>query len=91
MASASTAAGPGAAEGAGGSSKVFQFKVELEDTNPVIWRRFQIKDEPDLKFWDLHVAIQDVMGWEDKHLHRFRITNPENGKTVSIGKPLDGN
>jgi hypothetical protein len=24
-------------------------------------------------FWDLHVAIQDAMGWHDVHLHEFRV------------------
>ena len=24
-------------------------------------------------FWDLHVAIQSAMGWEDDHFHMFRI------------------
>lgn len=42
-------------------------------------------------FWDLHVTIQDAMGWSDTHLHEFFITNPKNGKKVSIGIPdVDG-
>jgi hypothetical protein len=27
-------------------------------------------------FWDLHVAIQDSMGWLDSHLHLFRTSRP---------------
>jgi hypothetical protein len=27
-------------------------------------------------FWDLHVAIQDAMGWEDYHLHEFYVAEP---------------
>lgn len=30
-------------------------------------------------FWDLHVAIQDAMGWTDSHLHAFEVKNPKNG------------
>jgi hypothetical protein len=33
----------------------------------------------DYSFWDLHVAIQDAMGWSDYHLHEFRINNLEIG------------
>eukprot|EP01132_Coremiostelium_polycephalum_P009630 gene9630-11803_t len=27
----------------------------------------------DYTYWDLHSAIQDIMGWKDLHLHQFRI------------------
>lgn len=37
-------------------------------------------------FWDLHVAIQDAMGWQDCHLHEFRLLGPK-GTLVSIGIP----
>ena len=40
-----------------------------------------------IHFWDLHVAIQDSMGWEDYHLHAFKIINPLTGKKVEIGIP----
>ncbi|MDA1129584.1 MAG: plasmid pRiA4b ORF-3 family protein, partial [Chloroflexi bacterium] len=40
-------------------------------------------------FWDLHVAIQDAMGWFDSHLHEFRINNPEGGSVQRIGIPDD--
>jgi pRiA4b ORF-3-like protein len=38
-------------------------------------------------FWDLHVAIQDSMGWLDYHLHRFRMTRPGTDDVVQIGIP----
>ena len=40
-------------------------------------------------FWDLHVAIQDSMGWWDSHLHAFRqiVENRHGG--VEIGIPTD--
>lgn len=38
-------------------------------------------------FWDLHVAIQDAMGWEDYHLHEFEMLNPETGESDRIGIP----
>jgi hypothetical protein len=40
-------------------------------------------------FWDLHVAIQDAMGWLDCHLHEFRMRSPTGGPLVEIGIPSD--
>ncbi len=40
-------------------------------------------------FWDLHVAIQDAMGWLDYHLHAFRLAASGNGETMEIGIPVD--
>jgi len=51
--------------------KVLQFKIILIETDPSIWRRIQVPDS--YSFYDFHVAIQDAMGWEDRHLHDFRI------------------
>ncbi len=62
-----------------------QFLVVLLGTAPLIWRRILIAD--DASFWDLHVAIQDAMGWEDTHLHEFRVYNPESGEPSRLGIP----
>ena len=50
---------------------VHQFLVVLSGTNPLVWRRIQVPEQ--YTFWDLHVAIQDAMGWLDYHLHEFRL------------------
>ncbi|MBC8458438.1 MAG: DUF1841 family protein [Deltaproteobacteria bacterium] len=55
----------------------YQFKITLKGIRPPIWRRIQVPG--DYTFWDLHVAIQDAMGWLDYHLHAFHILNPETG------------
>ena len=47
-----------------------------------IWRRFEVPAS--YNFWDLHVAIQDVMGWQDYHLHEFRLQGLENGAPVLV-------
>lgn len=52
-------------------AKILTLKVTLEESNPPIWRRFQIHDCVTLG--DLHYAIQVVMGWTNTHLHEFRI------------------
>ena len=40
-------------------------------------------------FWDLHVAIQDAMGWQDYHLHEFRVVHPQREQLDRIGIPDD--
>ncbi len=64
---------------------VYQFKIILDDIKPPIWRRIQVPEN--YTFWDLHVAIQDAMGWTDSHLHQFRIASPKPSKTKYIGLP----
>jgi len=50
---------------------LLQLKITLIGTNPPIWRRIQVPEY--YTFYDLHVAIQDAMGWLDYHLHDFEI------------------
>lgn len=38
-------------------------------------------------FWDLHVAIQDAMGWQDYHLHEFNLYDSQNDRMAVIGIP----
>jgi hypothetical protein len=64
---------------------VLRIKVELKDIPLPVWRRIEVPAS--YSFWDLHVAIQDAMGWEDRHLHLFRITNPKTGHVDEIGIP----
>ena len=66
---------------------VYQFKVALQDVKPIVWRRLQVPAS--YSFWDLHVAIQDSMGWTDTHLHEFRIKDPDTALEVRIGIPDD--
>ena len=68
-------------------NRVYQFKISLEGIKPPIWRRIQV---PEIyTFWDLHVAIQDAMGWEDYHLHQFEIIDPSMEARVKIGIPSE--
>lgn len=65
---------------------VYQFKITLKDIKPTIWRRIQVPEN--YTFWDLHVAIQDAMGWYDCHLHEFSFNSPlGKGNRVCIGIP----
>ena len=65
--------------------KIYQFKIILQESHSLIWRRIQVPKA--YSFWDLHVAIQDAMGWLDCHLHSFDIINPRTGKQECIGIP----
>ena len=66
-------------------NQVFQFKIELQGITPLIWRRILVP--PNYNFWDLHVAIQDAMGWLDCHLHHFEIKGKGKRKAELIGIP----
>ena len=66
-------------------NRVYQFKISLRNINPPIWRCIQV---PEIyTFWDLHVAIQDAMGWLDYHLHEFKVVDPSTGMKIDIGIP----
>lgn len=57
--------------------KVIQFKVQLFDIEPEIWRRIVLPASFTLS--GLHAAIQAVMGWQDSHLHMFVIDGQRYG------------
>jgi hypothetical protein len=49
----------------------YQFLVVLSETNRLCDVASRVSEQ--YSFWDLHVAIQDAMGWLDYHLHEFRV------------------
>ncbi len=67
------------------TKQALQFLIVLLKTNPLIWRRIQVPEA--YSFWDLHVAIQDAMGWQDCHLHEFRIQHSQRGVMDRLGLP----
>lgn len=68
-------------------TQVYQFKVTLLGIEPPIWRRIQVPET--YTFWDLHVAIQDCMGWHDCHMHEFTMMDPGTSSPLSIGTPYE--
>jgi hypothetical protein len=66
---------------------MFQFLIVLIGVDPLVWRRILVPGR--YNFWDLHVAIQDAMGWQDYHLHEFRIFDPTTNEQVLIGIPYE--
>lgn len=69
------------------AKQVLQMRVSLVGIVPVIWRRIEIPTT--YSFWDLHVAIQDAMGWYDCHLHAFRVPDLRRETLAVIGIPDD--
>ena len=66
----------------GAFKTVFQFKITLIGLEPPVWRRIQVPGY--YTFYDLHVAIQNAMGWTDSHLHAFEI---EKKRPIRIESP----
>jgi len=70
-----------------GESRILQIRVDLLLVKEPVWRRLLVPDGID--FWELHVALQDAMGWEDCHLHQFVVDHPDSGERERIGVPDD--
>lgn len=58
---------------------IYQLKVTLSDVKAPIWRRVLVSC--DFTLAQLHTVLQAAMGWEDCHLHEFRIAG------LTIGAP----
>jgi len=57
--------------------KAYQLKVSLREISPMIWRRLLVSSDTTIAY--LHAIVQTAMGWEDVHLHRFRIHGKDYG------------
>jgi len=64
--------------------RLLQLKMLLRDVHPAVWRRVRLADC--LSIAELNWVIQLLMGWDDDHLHRFRIHGREYGITY-VGGP----
>lgn len=53
------------------SSVVYKLKISLRGISPQIWRRVLVP--ADLTLYGLHRVIQIAFGWEDYHLHAFKL------------------
>ena len=57
-------------------NKILQFKITLKNTEPKIWRRFLVPEN--INFYELHLIIQNIMGWYNSHLYQFVYNNNMN-------------
>lgn len=62
-------------------------RIDLAMVPYPVWRRLRLPD--DASFWDLHVAIQDAMGWSHRHRHLFTADHPVSGERLRLGIPED--
>ena len=53
------------------SQEIYQIKITLLGTRPPVWRRLLVPAGMTLA--QLHDVLQAAMGWENCHLHEFRI------------------
>ena len=49
----------------------YQLKVRLLEVTPAVWRRLLVRASVSLA--KLHEILQDIMGWENKHLYTFLV------------------
>ena len=62
----------------GAGTLVHQLKITLRGVSrPPVWRRVLVP--ADLTLGDLHEVIQQAMGWDDYHMHVFRMGGKEYG------------
>lgn len=62
---------------------MLEFRVELVDSEPVIWRQLEVRGSLTLN--QVHQILQTAFGWEDAHLRRFTALEP----FVRL-RPVDG-
>lgn len=62
-----------------GADIVYQLKVTLSGSEPRVWRRFLVPAHYTLE--RLHRVLQVVMGWQNYHLHEFKVGQ------LSYGEP----
>ena len=64
----------------------FELDVTLRQVKPAVWRRLRVSASLSLR--ELHHVLQITLGWEDKHLHEFRIGEKRYGMKVPGEKPI---
>ncbi|QTI68918.1 plasmid pRiA4b ORF-3 family protein [Gordonia polyisoprenivorans] len=62
-----------------------ELRIELDDIEPPIWRRFRVP--ANIALDDLHLVVQAVMGWEDRHLHQWTRDNDPRARGLTSYKP----
>ena len=63
-----------------GPDDIAILRIELEDIDPLIWRRVAVHTSMNLK--SVHGVIQAVMGWLDSHLWEFTANERKYGMLV---------
>ena len=67
---------------------IYQLKITLKNIEPAIWRRIQVRGN--ITLFRLHEYIQVFMGWENYHMHEFRINGERYGMPDLDGDVMFG-
>lgn len=63
------------------TTRIVSLKVELIDSDPLIWREVEIP--VDITLRQLNHVVQAVMGWEDAHLWSFTIGKRDTSRNAA--------
>ena len=66
------------------AATVYQLVITIEDVTPRIWRRLVVTSDTTLA--QLHTYLQIAFGWEDYHLHEFRLHGEECDEAMTLGQ-----
>src|SRR5438132_6528213 len=70
------------------ASEVSELRITLLDVEPQVWRLIAVPT--DLTLADLHIVLQAVMGWENRHLHQFETADGIRYETHDLERNPDG-
>lgn len=71
------------------AAKALQLRIALRYIQPPIWRRVLVPDT--FTLGQLHDVIQAAMGWDDGHLHAFRLSGRRFGPALpEFGSDVEG-
>lgn len=62
---------------------IYQLNIVLREVVPTVWRRVLVRSDTSIAL--LHQVVQVAMGWEDAHLHKFRIHGRDYGTSYEGG------
>jgi len=62
---------------------IYQLNIVLREVKPTVWRRVLVRSDTSIAL--LHQVVQVAMGWEDAHLHKFRIHGRDYGTSYEGG------
>lgn len=66
----------------GASDEIAILRIELDDTDPPVWRRVAVHAGSTLA--TLHRVVQAAMGWHDSHLWEFQIGEKTYGMPLPV-------
>ncbi len=75
------------AKGPALTGHIIKLEITLKRTDPPIWRGLLVPAH--MTLGDLHYVIQRAMGWDNEHLHEFRVGKTTYGESGPGVRALD--